>query len=233
MTQLPATRQLDAEERSAPKLGATHQPLRERVRDLIRDRIVRGEFTPGDRLVERVLAEELGVSRVPVREALNLLKGEGFVQDVPRRGVIVTMLSQEDLDDLFEVREALEVQSARLACQRATDDELESLADIARRADAARDLDDAELLADLNEAFHDAIPRLAHNRILATTLEPLEGRLHWVLRQNRSPGALMKEHSELVEALVARDAERAEEIARRHVATSRAICHELMFGDAG
>lgn len=233
MTQLPATRQLDAEEGSAPKLGATHQPLRERVRDLIRDRIVRGEFTPGDRLVERVLAEELGVSRVPVREALNLLKGEGFVQDVPRRGVIVTMLSQEDLDDLFEVREALEVQSARLACQRATDDELESLADIARRADAARDLDDTELLADLNEAFHDAIPRLAHNRILATTLEPLEGRLHWVLRQNRSPGALMKEHSELVEALVARDAERAEEIARRHVATSRAICHELMFGDAG
>jgi len=231
MTDLPASL-IDADRDAAPKLGATHQPLRERVRDLIRDRIVRGEFTPGDRLVERVLAEELGVSRVPVREALNLLKGEGFVQDIPRRGVIVTMLSQEDLDDLFEVREALEVQSARLACLRATDDELVSLADVARRADEARELGDAELLADLNEAFHDLIPRLAHNRILGTTLEPLEGRLHWVLRQNRSPGALMEEHRELVEALAARDPERAEEIARRHVATSRAICHELMFGES-
>jgi len=214
-----------------PTLGETHQPLRERVRDLIRDRIVRGEFTPGDRLVERVLAEEMGVSRVPVREALNLLKGEGFVQDVPRRGVIVTMLSREDLDDLFEVREALEVQSARLACARASEAELASLKQIADDADAARQRGDAELLADLNQAFHDAIPALTHNRILASTLEPLEGRLHWLLRQNRSPDRLMDEHRELVEAITARDAIKAEEIARRHVATSRAICHELMFGD--
>ncbi|MFH8250622.1 GntR family transcriptional regulator [Microbacterium sp. B2969] len=231
MTQLPPARFIDAAADSAPKLGATHQPLRERVRDLIRDRIVRGEFAPGDRLVERVLAEELGVSRVPVREALNLLKGEGFVQDVPRRGVIVTMLSRDDLDDLFEVREALEVQSARLACLRASDAELAALADLARQADEALAAGDRDRLSDCNEAFHDAIPRLAHNRILATTLEPLEGRLHWLLRQNRSPGVLMDEHRELVQALTARDPERAEEIARRHVHTSRMICHELMFGE--
>ena len=231
MTQLPAARRIDAEPEPMPKLGATHQPLRERVRDLIRDRIVRGEFAPGDRLVERVLAEELGVSRVPVREALNLLKGEGLVQDVPRRGVIVTMLSREDLDDLFEVREALEVQSARLACLRATDAEIAALAEIAQQAEAAYAHQDLDGLSDLNEAFHDAIPRLAHNRILGTTLEPLEGRLHWVLRQNRSPRTLMDEHNELVDAVSARDPERAEQIARRHVATSRAICHELMFGE--
>lgn len=229
MSDLPASAVV-IDESAPPKLGAIHQPLRERVRDLIRDRIVRGEFAPGDRLVERALAEELGVSRVPVREALNLLKGEGFVQDVPRRGVIVMMLSQEDLDQLFEVREALEVQSARLACKRATDAEIEALADIARRAEEARVSGELSVLADLNEAFHDAIPRLAHNRILVSTLEPLEGRLHWVLRQNRSPGGMMNEHRELVEAIIARDADRAAEVARRHVATSRAICHEVMFG---
>jgi DNA-binding GntR family transcriptional regulator len=205
--------------------------LREQVRDLIRDRIVRGELAPGDRLVERALAEELGVSRVPVREALNLLKGEGFVQDVPRRGVIVTMLSREDVDDLFEVREALEVQSARLACQRATEEEIASLTDIAARAEQARDQGDAGTMADLNEAFHDAIPRLAHNRTLATTLEPLEGRLHWVLRQNRSPELLLREHSELAAAIADRDVERAADVARRHVETSRTICHEVMFAD--
>lgn len=212
-------------------IGATHQPLRERVRDLVRDRIVRGEFAPGDRLVERVLAEEMGVSRVPVREALTLLKGEGFVQDVPRRGVIVTVLAKEDVDDLFDVRVALEVQCARLASTRATDDEIQALAAIADEADAALARGDVDAIADLNQAFHDAVPRMAHNRILASTLEPLEGRLHWVLRQNRSPEILLAEHRELVEALALRDADAAADVALRHVDTSRALCHEIMFGD--
>ena len=212
-------------------IGATHLPLRERVRDLLRDRIVRGDFAPGDRLVERVLAEEMGVSRVPVREALTLLKGEGFVQDVPRRGVIVTVLAKEDVDDLFDVRVALDVQCARLASARATDDEIRALAAIADAADAALARGDLGAIAELNQAFHDAVPRMAHNRILASTLEPLEGRLHWVLRQNRSPEILLAEHRELVEALAKRDADGAADVALRHVDTSRALCHEIMFGD--
>ncbi|MDR7185104.1 MULTISPECIES: GntR family transcriptional regulator [Microbacterium] len=212
-------------------IGATHLPLRERVRDLLRDRIVRGDFAPGDRLVERVLAEEMGVSRVPVREALTLLKGEGFVQDVPRRGVIVTVLAKEDVDDLFDVRVALDVQCARLASARATDDEIRALAAIADAADAALARGDLGAIAELNQAFHDAVPRMAHNRILASTLEPLEGRLHWVLRQNRSPEILLAEHRELVEALAKRDGDAAADVALRHVDTSRRLCHEIMFGD--
>ena len=212
-------------------IGATHQPLRERVRDLLRDQIVRGDFVPGDRLVERVLAEEMGVSRVPVREALTLLKGEGFVQEVPRRGVIVTVLAKEDVDDLFDVRVALDVQCARLASARATDAEIQALAAIADEADAALARGDLGAIAELNQAFHDALPRMAHNRILASTIEPLEGRLHWVLRQNRSPEILLAEHRELVEALAKRDADGAADVALRHVDTSRALCHEIMFGD--
>ncbi|GAA3769103.1 GntR family transcriptional regulator [Microbacterium kribbense] len=233
MTQLSVPRRHAAPADGTPTLGERHQPLREQVRDLIRERVVRGELAPGDRLVERTLAEELGVSRVPVREALNLLKGEGFVQDVPRRGVIVTMLSRDDVDDLFEVREALEVQGARLACRRATEDEIAGLTDMAARAEQARDDGDLETMADLNAAFHDAIPLLAHNRTLATTLEPLEGRLHWVLRQNHSPELLLREHSELAAAIADRDADRAADVARRHVETSRAICHEVMFAAKG
>jgi len=216
---------------AASTIGSTHQPLRERVRDLIRDRIVRGDFAPGDRLVERVLAEEMGVSRVPVREALNLLKGEGFVQDVPRRGVIVALLSREDVDDLFEVRVALDMQCARLASERATDDEIDELGVIVHDADAALQCGDVARIADLNQAFHDAVPRMAHNPILAATLEPLEGRLHWVLRQNRSPEILLAEHRELVTALKDRDADAAADVARRHVDTSRRLCHGILFGD--
>lgn len=216
----------------AATLGATHRPLRERVRDLIRERIVRGDFAPGDRLVERVLAEDMGVSRVPVREAFNLLKGEGFVQDVPRRGVIVTRLTKEDVDDLFEVRVALDVQCARLASARATDAEIRALEAIADDADAALARGEHEAIAELNQAFHDALPRMTHNRILAATLEPLEGRLHWVLRQNRSPEVLLAEHRELVRALAARDAEAAAEVARRHVDTSRELCRQIMLEDS-
>lgn len=222
---------VDADVNPVPRLGVTHQSLREQIRDLVRERVVRGDLKPGDRLVERVLADELGVSRVPVREALNLLKGEGFVQDIPRRGVIVTQLSRVDLDELFEVREALEVHSARLACLRATDNEIDELTDIVRRADDASAVGKTDELADLNARFHDAIPRMAHNRMLAATLEPLEGRLHWLLRQNRSPERLMAEHRHLAQAIADRDAERAAEVARRHVHTSRTICHELLFGD--
>ncbi|HEY9306236.1 MAG TPA: GntR family transcriptional regulator [Microbacterium sp.] len=226
-----ATRSAQGGVKPPATIGSTHQPLRERVRDLIRDRILRGDFVPGDHLVERVLAEEMGVSRVPVREALNLLKGEGFVQDLPRRGVIVTVLGKDDVDDLFEVRVALDVQCARLASMRATDDELEELAAIADEADAAYARGDTAALAELNQAFHDAVPRMAHNPILASTLEPLEGRLHWLLRQNRSPEVLLAEHRELVHALRDRDADAAAEVARRHVDTSRTLCHEIMAGD--
>lgn len=221
-------------EDGAATIGSTHQPLRERVRDLIRERIVSGELIPGDRLVERVLAEEMGVSRVPVREALHLLKGEGFAQDVPRRGVVVTTLSPEDLDDLFDVRAALEVQCARLAAVRASDEEIVTLTRLADDAEAAVALGETERIATLNQAFHDALTAMAHNRLLAATLEPLEGRLHWILRQNRansdSAHTLLAQHRELVIAIHARDEEAAASITARHVAASREIAREVMFG---
>ena len=117
-----------------------------------------------------------------------------------------------------------------LASARATDDELRALEALADDADAALARGDLDRVAELNQAFHDALPRMAHNRILAATLEPLEGRLHWVLRQNRSPEVLLAEHRELVEALASRDADAAAAAALRHVNTSRALCHEIMFG---
>ncbi|WP_301114436.1 GntR family transcriptional regulator [Microbacterium sp.] len=129
------------------------------------------------------------------------------------------------------VARSLDVQCARLASMRASDDELEELAAIADEADAAYARGDTAALADLNQSFHDAVPRMAHNPILASTLEPLEGRLHWLLRQNRSPEVLLAEHRELVRALSDRDADAAAEVARRHVDTSRTLCHEIMAGD--
>ena len=216
-----------------PSLGASHRSLREQVADAIRERIVGGELPPGTRLVERTLAGELGVSRVPVRDALNLLKGEGFVTEVPRRGVVVTRLSRHDVDELFDVREALEVLSVRLATERASTEELRELKALLKEAGAAIRANDQTAVGRFNQAFHDAITRIAHNDLLATLLEPLEGRLHWLLRQNDDSTPVYKEHIELYDAIASGDPDHAAAVSLKHVRTSRELCLSLLYDKDG
>src|SRR3982074_2382705 len=102
-------------EQVRPPAGA----VRERLREQVRERIVTGVLRPGDRLVERDLAEDFGVSRVPVREAIRSLEADGFVMVQSPRRVVVRRLSRVDVEELFDVREALEVLATGLACQRA------------------------------------------------------------------------------------------------------------------
>lgn len=208
----------------APPLGDTHRSLRELVADAIRERIVTGRLAPGQRLVERTLGEELGVSRVPIRDALNVLKGEGYVTAQPRRGVFVTQLSRQDIAELFDVREALEVLAVRLATEQGTDAEVRRLRRVVQEADRAIAASDTPLVGRCNQKFHDLITTMAHNALLASLLEPLEGRLHWLLRQNDDPHVLHQEHTELCEAIASRDVERAAAQALAHVRTSREIC---------
>jgi DNA-binding GntR family transcriptional regulator len=90
-------------------IGLAHTPLRDQTRDVIRQRIINGRLSPGTRIVERELGAELQVSRVPVREALRMLESEGFLEVVPRRGVVVKTLTRRDVEELFDVRVSLEV----------------------------------------------------------------------------------------------------------------------------
>lgn len=214
---------------AVPTIGSSHRSLREQVADAIRERIMSGELTPGTRLVERTLAEELGVSRVPVRDALNLLKGEGFVTDVPRRGVVVTRLSREDVAELFDVREALEVLAVRLATERATPEQLRGLKALLREANQAIRAKDISSLGRCNQAFHDLITTIAGNALLASMLEPLEGRLHWLLRQNDDPSLLHREHLELYQAIASGDVDTAARTSLEHVRTSRKLCLDLLY----
>ena len=118
-------------------LGMLHIPLRDQVRDELRRRIADGRLQPGSKMVERELAEEFGVSRVPVREALRTLETEGFVQVVPRKGVVVRHLSRRDVEELFDVREALEFLATRLATEKATNEELAALRHILAEGEEA------------------------------------------------------------------------------------------------
>lgn len=197
--------------------------------EYVRARIVSGELPPGSRIKERDLVDEIGVSRVPIREALRGLATEGFVTHSPRRGVVVATLEPADLTEIFEVRQALEVFAAGMAVDKATDDEVRELQDSvadAERASAAGDHDAADRA---NALFHDLLVRMAHNGLLMRMLDPLGNRIHWLLRQNDDNSALCAEHRAIADAIAARDTRLVRRLALAHVRTSQKLAFRRLF----
>ncbi|MCW2872838.1 GntR family transcriptional regulator [Actinacidiphila oryziradicis] len=215
-------------ERAEPQLGA----VRERVLAQLRDGIIAGRLRPGDRLVERELADRYGVSRVPVREAIRALVTEGFVVAESPRRVVVRQLSRSDVDELFELREALEVFATGLAAERASSGDIDELHEILERAARATENLEAEEITELNTRFHDRIVAMAGNKLLAAALEPVEGRLRWLTRQNVEWPKLLDEHRRLLEAIASNDPERAKACALGHVRANRLVTVRLLFDEA-
>jgi DNA-binding GntR family transcriptional regulator len=205
--------------------------LRNSVTEALRQRIVSGELAPGTRVVERQVAEQLGVSRVPVREALRALEREGFVEERATRGMVVRRLDPDDVAMLFAVRESLEVVLSRRLVDVLDDDGLATLDGLVLEADAhARAGRHAEAVS-ANAAFHAALVDLARSRVLSSIIEPVAGRMAWLLNQHTEPGAMVAEHRSLVEALRSRDADRAAAVFSAHLASSRAAVARLDASD--
>ncbi|WP_026554517.1 GntR family transcriptional regulator [Arthrobacter sp. 35W] len=193
------------------------RPLRETVRDTIRVRIFEGHYAPGTRLVERDLAAEFHVSRLPVREALRMLRQEGIISDRGGRGAEVSALSAKDVADLFDVRNSLEVLACRLAAARADADDLRTLEGLLEAAEeflAKGSLLEAHRA---NSEFHDAITRIADNDFLRSALEPLQGRMHWLFRHVDDLPELLREHRALYLAIASGDPERAAARSASHI----------------
>lgn len=196
--------------------------LRESVREAIRDRVVSGELAPGSRLVERRLAEQLRVSRVPVREALRALEREGFVEERPTGGMVVTQPSDDDLDTLFEVRSALEEILCRRLVRVLDAEGLERLEAVVQRASTALDAGDVATAVEANASFHEALLEQAGSRILTSVIEPVGGLMRWMLNQHDDARAMNAEHAVILDALRDRDADRAIGAFRDHLESSRA-----------
>lgn len=207
------------------------RPLRESVRDTLRARIFDAHYPPGTRLVERDLASEFDVSRLPVREALRMLRQEGLVTE-RSRGVEVSSLSPEDVADLFDVREALEVLACQLAAERAEPADLTKLEALVRRARNGLKQGSIMDVMDAGSQFHDAITDIARNEFLRTALEPLQGRMHWLLRRARNLPELIDEHDELYLAIASGDPGRAAERSIRHIRKYRSQYYELLHRPA-
>lgn len=205
-------------------IGTAHQPLRSLVCDELRRLVITGELAPGTRLVEDRLADRLGVSRNPVREALQTLASEGFVEILPRRGAVVAQIRAKQAEDLFDVRVALEPLAARLAARRRDDDGLERLAEVLRLARRATDAEQLDLLALYNTDFHSVVVQLSGNDYLGLLVAPMARRVQWVFRTSaatRAPHS-WREHEELLLAIASGDEDYAEAVARAHVGAARA-----------
>lgn len=193
----------------------------QRAYELVLEKITRLELPPGAAINEQKLAEELGMALTPVQEALKQLALDHLVRITPRHGLYVADVNVPDLEQISELRLNLESLAARLAAQRATDDDLVVL-EALRQEQVAADPADPRQLFDLDHKFHRAIAQAAGNKYLAQTLDHFYGmslRLwHLVLPHLAFlPGAVSK-HLDIVDAIRRRDADTAERIMHEHVA---------------
>lgn len=193
----------------------------------MRRRIISGELSAGVNLSELALAEDFGVSRTPVREALKQLQTEGLVEIRPRVGTFVTAPSRREITELFEMKELLEGAAARLLAHRGNVPELDLLRDNLEQADAAVARDDRARYAQLVGEFHDLLIRGADNTKLEAHYRTLMNQLAYSRLVNTSlsqPGRALQsdqEHHRVLELVVSKDGDSAERVMREHVRASR------------
>jgi DNA-binding GntR family transcriptional regulator len=197
------------------------------IRSEIRDH----ELRPGDRLREIDIAERLGVSRTPVREALKRLEAEGLIIYAQPRGLVVTELSHSDVMQLYAMREVLEGAAARFAAEQASSMEIRSLQQIVMQERSVKTA--AEAVA-TNLRFHEAISTAAHNEYLLKAMNVLQDALSLLGTTTYStPGRIAtaaQEHSDIVDCIAKHDPEAAEKTARQHIHMASSLRLEMLFG---
>jgi DNA-binding GntR family transcriptional regulator len=202
-------------------------PLRQSVYEALVELVVAGRLGPGQHLVETELARQLRVSRQPVREALHRLEAEGWVDLRPNQGAFVHVPTDEEVDQLLDVRELLEVETARLAAAAATADHLARLQEICHEGEAAVEAGDSGRFVAVNAEFHAELARAAGNAVLAELAGIVGRRVRWYYRQVAPIRGheSCTEHRDMVAAIGAGDAERASSIARKHTERTRTAYH--------
>lgn len=217
--------------RLLPVILDGYKPLREIVFESMREAILSGVLEPGERLMEIQLAEEMGVSRTPVREAIRKLELENFVVMIPRKGAYVAGVSLKDVADVFEIRSALEGLAAGLAAERITDDELEQMeqALFFKTSESEMDL---EQIVKSDIDFHALVYRASRNERLVQILENLrEQILRFRSTSLAVPGRTklaIEEHRMIVEALRNHDSEEAQSLAMAHIVTAENVMFEAL-----
>ncbi len=196
-------------------------PLRDVVFNTLRQAILRGELKPGERLMEIQLANKLGVSRTPIREAIRKLELEGLVLMIPRRGAEVAQITEKSLRDVLEVRRALEELAVQLACLRMTPEDMMKLKLAATAFENVLGDEDITVVAEADVAFHDVIYLATDNERLISLLNNFREQMYRYrveyLKKKEFHKKLLKEHQEIIRAIENGEEELATKITSEHI----------------
>lgn len=210
---------------NSSKLGTleirNYKPLGEVVFEYLREAILNGTLKPGERLMEIALAEQMGVSRTPVREAIRKLEKESFVEMIPRKGAYVADLTAKDIIDVLEIRILLEGFASAMAAEHMTEEELSGLDNTLHAFNDAVERQDRQAMIDLDNTFHDLIFDSTRNNKLIDIVKDLHDQFQrfrlTYFSEFDNYLELQKWHQKIYNAIVAHDAEEAKNAAEQHV----------------
>lgn len=196
-------------------------PLRDVVFNTLRQAILTGELKPGERLMEIHLANKLGVSRTPIREAIRKLELEGLVTMIPRRGAEVAQITEKSMSDVLEVRRAVDALCVELACERISEEELEALKAACDNFEEAVKSGDVKKIAQADVALHDIIVRATGNQRLVQLVNTLSEQMYRYrfeyIKDVSQHDSLVEEHRIIYESILKKDKQTASEAAKLHI----------------
>ena len=196
-----------------------HQTLREKILETIRDSILKGTMKPGEKVAEPELAERFGISRTPIREAFRQLETEGYLTVIPRKGAVVTSLSERDVEEFYAIKSILEGYAARMAAENMTEKDIEKLESINDRLQQLADDGDIKTFFRVHNEFHDLFIRAAGNDKLRELIGQMMMRFNRLRMASLSlPGRMkisVEEHKKIIEAFKEHNGDKADNLVKK------------------
>lgn len=215
----------------------TFLPLRDVVFNTLRQAILIGELKPGERLMEIHLADRLGVSRTPIREAIHKLEREGLVTIIPRRGAEVSQITEKSMNDVLEVRRALDALCVELACERITEEGIKNLKTACDNFEQCVRTGDSKKIAQADVALHDIIVQATGNQRLIQLVNNLSEQMYRYrfeyIKDSSQHKTLVDEHRIIYQSIVRKDKKTAADAARTHIDNQeKAIIRQIRLDKA-
>jgi len=198
--------------------------LREQVFSKIEEDIINGRYSEGEKITESMLSNDLGVSRTPIRESLRRLELEGLIETIPNKGIVVTGITREDIEDIYDIRELIEGLAARKAAIKMTEEEIERLKEIIDLQEFYTMRDDIKGLVKMDSEFHKLIFKCSGSKTLNHTLSMFHHNLKKARRDSFSKEMkqpILDEHKMIFEAIINKDSKLAEKLANQHVKNAK------------
>ncbi|PLX83384.1 MAG: GntR family transcriptional regulator [Desulfuromonas sp.] len=214
-----------------------HQTLREKILETIREAILRGALKPGEKVAEPELAERFGISRTPIREAFRQLESEGYLTVIPRKGAVVTSLSERDVEEFYAIKSILEGYAARMAAENMSEKEVERLETINDRLEQLALDGDVKTFFRVHNEFHELFIRAAGNEKLEELINQLMMKFNRLRMASLSlPGRMqisVQEHRKIIEAFKSHHGDKADNLVRKTAAIGGQVLIQSMAQQEG